>query len=378
MEERHKNHASWWLLFTVIVSLIVELLLIFIRVEIVRYTGIEPNYLVGYDTITLDYASYHSDELLYYNYKANAPLLKTLRDSIVFSFSEGTLVNINLYGYYISFLRTIFGLNWVWIICFTGLLYNIIFIISLFYIFTRIIRIGHEKAFWLLLSIIFSPPYFQLISSWLRDLLIVDLLLLAFIFSVRNRFLLWISVTALQMIIRAYMVPLHVFLLFYFYSHEKNKSWEKSLRVKNFVIVAFLLTISVVVISQSGYSMFERAFPSRFVQNFTGLTTSMIRGKIVFKGGLYNFISDLEAISQCYYPFFYGLFYLYIIAVKFVLKRKLGVTVRTYFAAFLFVGIYIVVLHSSYIGFFISRILFITMLFAYLTIASIIKDVGKS
>jgi len=222
-------------------------------------------------------------------------------------FQTGRLSNINLYGYYIQLLRKIFGLNLVGIFFLTGVLYNIIFTITMFYILTIILRVPVKRvAFWLFF-IEFSPPYLQLSSSWLRDLLIIDLLLLAFVFAMKKHFFSWIIVTLLQLLIRAYMVPLHVLFLLYFFPnmrHNRNRSnHEKWLA--GIGIVAFSL---VFVLTRVGFRKTFQEIPGRLVDNFTGLTISLLKGDVTLRGDLYDYLFNIEMLSSYFYPIFYLIF----------------------------------------------------------------------
>jgi len=338
-------------------------------VDIASTTGIEPDYYVPYDTTRFPYPAFYTDELSYYNVILNITFPDLLHQKIAYMLQTRQFTYINFYSYYIQFLKNAFHLNWVGIIFFTGVLYNIIFTITMFYILTTILRVPLRKVVPWLLFIEFSPPYLQLISSWIRDLLIIDLLLLAFVFAMKKRFFSWSVVTLLQLLIRAYMVPLHVLFLLYFFPnmrHNRNRSnHEKWLA--GIGIVAFSL---VLVLMQVGFRKTFQEIPGRLVENFTGLTISLLKGNITLRGDLYDYLFNIEMLSIYFYPIFYLIFYISLFVRISILRVKSTYDQKKYISTFLFVGLYIVILHSAYIGFFVSRIQFITMVFGYIALAS--------
>ena len=210
----------WILLFIIFLSLLINIVLIILRIEIVQYNAVEPNYTLNYDALRWDSAPFYTDELTYYNFNPQESFITSFQNRIILLYEEKNLLNINLYGYYILFLKEFFNFDWIGILLSTGAVYNIIFIILMFYVFRNIIELDNKKMFFFLILIIISPPYLQLISSWLRDLLIIDLLLMAFIFAEKNKFFFWTLVTVIQMFIRAYMIIPHIIILLFFYNKK--------------------------------------------------------------------------------------------------------------------------------------------------------------
>lgn len=360
----------WILLFIIFLSLLINIVLIILRVEIAQYNGVEPNYTVFYDAVKFNSAPFYTDELTYYNFNPQETFIESFQNRMILLYEEKTLLNINLYGYYIRSLREFLNSNWIGILFFTGMLYNIIFIVLMFYILRDIIGLDNKKVFFFLISIILSPPYLQLISSWLRDLLIIDLLLMALIFAEKNKFFFWVLVTVIQMFIRAYMIIPHIIILLFFYNGKNEKY---NILKRNLLSGLILCVITILIINQFSFLKLKGEFLPRLVQNFTGISAGLIRGDFFLREGVYNYLYNIEMLTGYFYFLFYSIFYFYFFSNMFLLNRRLDRNQRKYLYTFLFVGLFIVVLHSSVLGFFVSRILFITMIFGYLFLASLLN-----
>lgn len=360
----------WILLFIIFLSLLINIVLIILRIEIVQYNAVEPNYTLNYDALRWDSAPFYTDELTYYNFNPQESFITSFQNRIILLYEEKNLLNINLYGYYILFLKEFFNFDWIGILLSTGAVYNIIFIILMFYVFRNIIELDNKKMFFFLILIIISPPYLQLISSWLRDLLIIDLLLMAFIFAEKNKFFFWTLVTVIQMFIRAYMIIPHIIILLFFYN-KKSKKYNIFKRSLFSFLILFVLAI--LLINQFGFLNLKEEFIPRLVQNFTGICVGLIRGDFFLREGIYNYLYNIEMLSGYFYFIFYSIFHFYFFSNIFGLNKRLDQNQRKYLCTFLFIGLFIVMLHSSVLGFFVSRIQFITMIFGYLFLGSLLK-----
>ena len=360
----------WILLFIIFLSLLTNIVLIILRVEIAQYNGVEPDYTVPYNVTSYDSAPFYTDELTYYNFNPQETFIKSFQNRIILLYEEKTLLNINLYGYYVRSLRKFFNSNWIGILFFTGMLYNIIFIVLMFYILRNIIELDNKKVFFFLILIILSPPYLELISTWLRDLLIIDLLLMAFIFAEKNKFFFWALVTVIQMFIRAYMIIPHIIILMFFYN-EKSKKYN--ILKRSLLSCLILCVIISLIINQFGFLKLKGEFLPRLVQNFTGISVGLIRGDSFLWEGIYNYLHNIGVLADYFYFLFYFILYFYFFSNMFLLNRRLDHSQRKYMYSFLFIGLFIVILHSSLIGFFVSRVQFITMIFGYLFLASLLN-----
>jgi len=374
INSRKLKSDLWILLFIIFLSLLINIFLIILRVEIAQYNGVEPNYTIFYDAVKFNSAPFYTDELTYYNFNPQETFIESFQNRMILLYEEKTLLNINLYGYYVRSLREFFNSNWIGILFFTGMLYNIIFIVLMFYILRNIIGLDNKKVFFFLISIILSPPYLQLISSWLRDLLIIDLLLMALIFAEKNKFFFWVLVTVIQMFIRAYMIIPHIIILLFFYNGKNEKY---NILKRNLLSGLILCVITILIINQFSFLKLKGEFLPRLVQNFTGISVGLIRGDFFLREGVYNYLYNIEMLTRYFYFLFYSIFYFYFFSNMFLLNRRLDRSQRKYLYTFLFVGLFIVILHSSVLGFFVSRILFITMIFGYLFLASLLNTSNK-
>jgi len=369
MKFRKSSSDFWVFLFILFLSLFLNIFLIILRVEIAEYNRVDPNYTLNSDALRWDSPPFYSDELGYYNFNPQETLITSFKQRIALMYEKKTLININLYGYYILFLKEVLNVNWVGILFFTGVFYNIVFIILMFYILRNILKLDIKKVFFLLIIIIVSPPYWQLISSWLRDLLIIDLLLMAFIFAQKNKLFLWSLVTVIQMFIRAYMIIPHVIILLFYYN---KKSKKYNFFARSLLSSVILLILSILLVNQVGYLKLINEFIPRIVQNFSGFSIGLIRGDSFLRKGIYNYLYNIECLSQYFYFIFYCIFYFYFFLNVLVLNRRLNTIQKKYLCTFLFIGLFIVILHSSIFGFLPGRIQFITMIFGFLFLGSLL------
>ncbi|ABX32001.1 hypothetical protein Pmob_1289 [Petrotoga mobilis SJ95] len=370
IKNKKKIDINWALLFSLVfLCVLVVSLLIYLRIEIANKAGMTPNFTVSYDMLKYRNAPFYTDELTYFNFIPYESFSEALLNRYEILFYDKQLININLYGYFIYFLTDILGIKWQILFWFTGFTYYIVFIILIYYILIKIIGCNSSKAFILTLFLGLSPPVLQLAASWLRDLLIIDLLLFSLIFSKNKNFFGWLIVTILQMFIRAYMVVPHLLMMIHFFmSNQKKKKLFSSIIFTTFTLIIIL----VLLYNQYGLERFISEFPQRFVQNFSGLSLWLVTGKIVPEGNIYNFLPNIEDYANYFFVAFYLLIYL-IWAIKIVYKNeRLSFEQKKWLFLFLVIGFYIVILHSAMLGFFVARIQLITAIFAFFFLASLI------
>lgn len=372
LKNNKKVDINWTLLFSLILlCILVVSLLIYLRIEIANKAGMAPNFTVNYDMVKYRDAPFYTDELTYFNFTPRESFLDVFLNRLEILFYDKQLVHINLYGYFIYFLTDILGIKWQVLFWFTGFTYYIVFIILVFYILTRIIGCHSNKAFILTLFLSLSPPVLQAAASWLRDLLIIDLLLFSLIFSKNKNIFGWLIVTILQMFIRAYMVVPHLFMMILFFmTNQKKKRLFSSIIFTSFT----LLIILVLLYNQYGLERLVSEFPQRFVENFSGLSLWLVTGKIVPEGNIYNYLSNIEVYATYFFVVFYFLVY-FKWGVKIAYENKrLSFEQKKWLFLFLVIGFYIVILHSTMLGFFVARIKLITVIFAFFFLASLIAE----
>lgn len=372
IKKNKKVGINWTILFSLIMMcVIVVSLLIYLRIEIANKAGVTPNFTVNYDTTIYRDAPFYTDELTYFNFTPYESFSEALLNIFEILFYDKQLININLYGYLIYFLTDIWGIKWQILFWFTGFIYYIVFIILVFYILTKIIGCHSNKAFILTLFLALSPPVLQLAASWLRDLLIIDLLLFSLIFSQNKNFFGWIIVTILQLFIRAYMVIPHLFIMILFFmSNQKKKKIFSSIIFTSFILIIIL----VLIINQYSLGIYVSEFPERFIENFSGLTLPLVRGEIVPEVSIYNFLPNSEDYAEYFFPVFYLLVYS-IWGIKITYENnRLSFEQKKWLFLFLVIGLYIVNLHTAVFGFLVARIQLITAIFAFFFLASLNSD----
>jgi hypothetical protein len=372
IKKNKKVDINWSLLFSLILmcTLVVSLL-IYLRIEIESRSSMTTNFRSSFTMSKYRGAPFYPDELYYFNFTPYESFSEALLNRFEILFYDKRLTNINLYGYFIYSLTDILGIKWQILFWFTGFTYYIVFIILVFYILTKIIGCHSNKAFILTLFLALSPPVLQLAASWLRDLLIIDLLLFSLIFSKNKNFFGWLIVTFLQLFIRAYMVVPHLFMMILFFmSNQKKKKLFSSIIITSFTLIMILVLLS----NQYGFERFASEFPQRFVENFSGLTLGLVTGAIAPEGDIYNYNNNVEIYSTYFIVFLYIPVY-FKWGIKFAFEnKKLSFEQKKWLLLFLVIGLYIVILHSAVLGFLTPRIKLITIIFAYFFLASLIAE----
>lgn len=107
------------------------------------------------------------------------------------------------------------------------------------------------------------------------------------------------------------------------------------------------------------------------IEIFLGIHLWLLQGKIIPNGGLL----DLEVWANYYYALTYFCLYFYIIFKKrikfrYVLENQL-------FLSAVFTGLFITILHSMILGFFVSRIKLLTWILFVIATASIVGNKEK-
>lgn len=371
-----KRFTDVFLAILLILAIMFCMIMILIRVEIARKNQEFPNYVFRGDTNSVfREPSFYSDELYYYNFSPRMNFIEviflTLNNIILY----GKISNINLYGYYVYLIRSLFiknVRNWWLMFLMTGVPFYLVFVVLFYYILTRMVKIGRTKAFTITLIIMLSPTLLIHASSWLRDILIYDLLLLAFIFAYKRMWLFFFLVTTLQVLLRGYMIIPHILI-----------AWILRARNDKFNIRFFLFPLVITMISVIISPLFldsARLFselPQRLVEMFTGINLWAILGKYNFRGSIYSVLYDFNVLGQYYFIFSYMVMYFKIFFDK-ARGRKLTNFQRRLFILFIFTGINITILHAAVLGFFVPRILMINFLFGILWFTSTMTTADSS
>jgi len=365
-----RKKTDGYLILLILIAILLSGTIIYIRVAIAAKNNELPNYVfVGDTNRAFREPSFYSDELAYYNFQPSEPLFQGIFSRLSFFFETGVPVNLNFYGYYIYFLRSSIlqdERNWWLVIIFSGFVGYIIFVILVYYILKGLIKLQAQKAFLLSLLLIVSPTILIHSASWLRDLFIYDLLLLALIFAYRQNFTGFVFSTLLQSLLRAYMVIPHltIFLAFRARNHTK---------LTKILIIILLLLIVVGMwntVKFLGVERFTKEFPIRLVEAFTGVNLYLITGKTLPRMSIYSILYDFNVIGQYYTVFLYAIIYFRLIVCFLLLRVKLSGIQRNFWMMFILSTLEITILHSAALGFFVPRILMLGQLLGYFAFTS--------
>lgn len=371
-----KRFTDVFLAILLILAIMFCMIMILIRVEIARKNQEFPNYVFRGDTNSVfREPSFYSDELYYYNFSPRMNFIEviflTLNNIILY----GKISNINLYGYYVYLIRSLFiknVRNWWLMFLMTGVPFYLIFVVLFYYILTSIINAGRTKAFAITLVIMLSPTLLIHASSWMRDILIYDLLLLAFIFAYKRMWLFFLFVTTLQVLLRGYMIIPHILIAWIL----RARNDKFNVRFFLFPLVITMVSVIIVLFSIDSTKLFSELL-QRLVEAFTGINLWAILGKYNFRGSIYSILYDFNVLGQYYFIFSYMVMYFKIFFDK-ARGRKLTNFQRRLFILFIFTGINITILHAAVLGFFVPRILMIIFLFGILWFTSTMTTADSS
>lgn len=371
-----KRFTDVFLAILLILAIMFCMIMILIRVEIARKNQEFPNYVFRGDTNSVfREPSFYSDELYYYNFSPRMNFIEviflTLNNIILY----GKISNINLYGYYVYLIRSLFiknVRNWWLMFLMTGVPFYLVFVVLFYYILTRMVKIGRTKAFTITLIIMLSPTLLIHASSWLRDILIYDLLLLAFIFAYKRMWLFFFLVTTLQVLLRGYMIIPHILIAWIL----RARNDKFNIRFFLFPLVITMISVIISLLFLDSARLFSE-LPQRLVEMFTGINLWAILGKYNFRGSIYSVLYDFNVLGQYYFIFSYMVMYFKIFFDK-ARGRKLTNFQRRLFILFIFTGINITILHAAALGFFVPRILMINFLFGILWFTSTMTTADSS
>lgn len=371
-----KRFTDVFLAILLILAIMFCMIMILIRVEIARKNQEFPNYVFWGDTNSVfREPSFYSDELYYYNFSPQMNFIEVIFLRLTDIVLHGRISNINLYGYYIYLIRDLFIKNirnWWLMFLMTGVTFYLIFVVLFYYILTSIINAGRTKAFAITLVIMLSPTLLIHASSWMRDILIYDLLLLAFIFAYKRMWLFFFLVTTLQVLLRGYMIIPHILIAWIL----RARNDKFNIRFFLFPLVITMVSVIISLLSLDSARLFSE-LPQRLVEMFTGINLWAILGKYNFRGSIYSVLYDFNVLGQYYFIFSYMVMYFKIFFDK-ARGRKFTNFQRRLFILFIFTGINITILHAASMGFLAPRILMINFLFGIIWFTSTMTTIDSS
>lgn len=263
-------------------------------------------------------------------------------------------VNINLWGNFVFFLSQR-GFGWlqvVWI--------NIVGYFTLIALLLSLLSDLMKSTtyrFWIFAIITFNPGLFQISVSSLRDIWLL-VFLVAGILSLRKKnYVLTVLSTILLASLRTYMVG--IIILFAFAMFFKKKY---ALMIVSFILIIFSVSL-LVRVSPNSLQLLRDEFLPRFVENFSGLDFYMITGRYKLEGSPSY---KLEIVGKYYVFLSYSLIW-----IMTIIKGKLKWIILDPLVLASFIsGLYLTVLHTMLLGFFVLRINLITWLLLFAFISS--------
>jgi len=356
-----KFNGIWLLLIGI--GLASNGLLIIYRIELSDRLEADPVAAsrINFDMARREEFAFFTDEINYYNFVPSRPIHDEVTLRVSMLLSEGVLVNINLYGYYVKFVRDLTS-SWKALLFFCGCLSYILFAVVLMTMLSHATRIN----FIIFLCIIVSPVVLQLSAGWLRDLFVMWALLMSIKSASEKRLILWCLSILILLLLRAYMMPVALVGSLLFFGSEGG-----STKKRVFLALAFLsifLSVYLLLFSeQIGLELLTEKLLPRFIQNFTGLTYGFVKGYDVpsLKGNL----ADTEVFGYYFIIISYAVFYLSLFRRRKTIQAN--VDAKRWLIFTILTGIYIVVMHSASIGFFVNRIVMITWVPAMITLAKL-------
>ena len=258
-------------------------------------------------------------------------------------------VNVNLWGNLVFFLSQR-GFGWLQIVWINIMGYFILAALMLSLLSDLIKNTIYR--FLIFTIITFNPGLFQISVSSLRDIWIL-VLLFAGILSLRKKYyVLTVLFAILLGMLRTYMIGIIIFFGFAVFFKKK-----RTLLIVSFALI--ILSISLFLrISPNSLQLLRDEFLQRFVENFAGLNFYMITGRYKLEGSP---TYKLEIVGRYYVFLSYSL--IWILAI---IKRKLKRLIADPLVLACFVsGLYLTVLHTMALGFFVLRINLITWLLIF-------------
>ena len=358
---KSKFNGIWLLLIGI--GLALNGLLIIYRIELADRLDADPvaTSRINFDMARTEEFAFFTDEINYYNFVPSRSIYDEVTSRVSMFFSQGVLVNINSYGYYVKFVRDLTN-SWKGLLFLAGVLSYILFSIELM----KILSHATSNNLMVFLSIILSPIVLQLSAGWMRDLFVMWGILLSIKSAYEKRLILWCLSILVLLLLRAYTIPIALVGSLLFFGSVGGSTKKRVLMAVAF-LSTFLSVFLLLFSEQIGLALLTEKILPRLIQNFTGLTYGFIRGYDIpsLKGNL----ADTEVLGYYFIIISYAVFYLSLFRRRKTLQAN--VDAKRWLIFTVFTGIYIVVLHSASIGFFVNRIIMITWVPAMITLAKL-------
>ncbi|GAB6117182.1 hypothetical protein JCM16816_07790 [Thermoanaerobacter brockii subsp. lactiethylicus] len=335
-------------------GILISLVIIIWRIDLAY--GYDPTLIIPEER-----QPFYPDEISYY---CGTSIKSFSLGDFLKSFLQGYPMSINLWGNFIYFLKE-YGIKWYYLF-FIGIFFYILFGIVLIKILSLLMGNSIDRLF-LYLIIMLHPGILQIASSWLRDIVVITLLLFSLCSLLKKKPFSFFLSTLMILFLRSYMVVINIFLLLFLI----NKNRKRAFLISGGIIIVTIFYFLVQPYGIIYLKQFGQKFIPRLIENFSGINLWLFQGKIIPNGGL----MDLEVWATYYYVLTYFCLYVYIIFKKrikfrYVLESQL-------FLSTVFTGLFITILHSMIFGFFVSRIKLLTWIMFVISTASIVGNKEK-
>ena len=241
------------------------------------------------------------------------------------------ITNINLYGYFISFIYLIVG-DWkplFWI----GIVFYLFFLRSLYLLADRIFNV--RKASYIVSVFAIIPPVVDLSSGFMRDLLILAISMRVILYTVERRYFLILLSLLTLLVLRSFYLYLLFPLIYFAFSKNTNRTIFLSCTL-------WLVSLPILYIFKFGQGNFEEIV-YRFVELILGIS------KILFFNFRYSLVSAeaFNFYSGLTFLAFSATTYLMIIIKKFLLPKG--------FVILLILSLTLSTFYGYTLGFFVPR-----------------------
>lgn len=370
-----KYKIDGYLVILLFLAIILCGLLIYTRVQIANKNQELPNYIPYGDTNAIyKEPSFYADELTYYNFSPELGLIQALTQRIFAFFNEGSISNINLYGYYVYLIKLLFIKNdrfWWILFFFTGFPAYLLFVYLIYYILRNIFEISSRTAFLLNLMLMISPVALIHGASWLRDMLIYDFMLLAIIFAIKRIFAGFLIATIVQTLLRGYMLIPHILIFMLFWPKE-TLSFKDVIK-KSFIGIVLTFSLLLwIIVKSSGLNRLINEFPLRFIEAVSGLSFYLVTGRFIPRMSIYSILYDFNMFGYYYIVFLYFLIY-FRLFLKILMGLHFSDLEKRYWSLFILVVLTLTMLHAGALGFFVPRIIFIFQILAFLAFSAMLS-----
>jgi hypothetical protein len=252
--------------------------------------------------------------------------------------------NINLWGNFVYYVFTKNGFGWKEVVL-TNIFGYFMFSFLVFKILKNFLPPSLRRII-LYTAAVLNPTVLQVTVSSLRDIWVFFFYVLVIYAYITSTYLVILPSLILLGMLRFYMVP--TVLLFILILSTKKRLMS--------VLAAFLAIFGTFLILSNVvpnvYEVLVSEWPQRIIEGFTGISLWLILGRYNFYGSPYIKLEH----AACY---FYAVTYAFLWSHVFLRKALKKLLDNSLFLAAFFPSLFLIFLHTVFIGFFVGRILYL-------------------